>query len=155
MVRNSDPSRRLCLLALKACAHLLDVRHGISLADVVGDWFWDGHVGAMNVLMEFLPQAKGHLCVEHTKRNIEKRYQGGHKPIMKKTIEMLSFTTPMGFHVAAELVIEGLLEENQDTSYLAAVRQGCAFVAQGDLWTAPWRSCGMHSRLFNVCATSC
>ena len=89
-------------LALEACAHLLDVRHGIFLADVVGEWFWDGHVGAINVLTEFFPQAKGHLCVEHAKRNI-----------MKKTIEMLAFTTPMVFHVAAELVIEGCLRRTK------------------------------------------
>ena len=55
---------------------------------------------------------------------------------MTKTIEMFA-CIPMVFHVAAELVIEGLLQENQDTSNLTTVRQGNAFVAQGDLWTVP------------------
>ena len=52
-------------------------RHTLDFAEHVRDWFLDGNVESMNALKAFFPDAKSHLCLEHAKRNAEKRFTGG------------------------------------------------------------------------------
>ena len=49
---------------------------GLNLQDLVSDWYWDGAPEAQNVFSRMFPEAHGHTCLEHAKRNACKRAQG-------------------------------------------------------------------------------
>ena len=49
---------------------------GLSLEEFVSDWFWDGAAKAQNVFSRLFPEARGHTCLEHAKRNASRRAQG-------------------------------------------------------------------------------
>ena len=102
-------------LTLTALIHLLQQRHGINLVDFVGEWFWDGDQGAMSSLTSLFPDARGHLCLEHAKRNAEKRYKDGYKNVVRHFLEFSAFMSPGAFTVSVDLFLESLLDGNQDT----------------------------------------
>ena len=101
-------------LTLKALIHLLQQRHGINLVDFVGEWFWDGDQGAMSSLASLFPDARGQLCLEHAKRNAEKRFTDGYKKVVRNFLEFSAFMSPGAFTVSVDLFLESLLDGNQD-----------------------------------------
>ena len=127
-------------MILKAFIHLLQQRHGINLVDFVGEWFWDGDQGALSSLTRFFPDACGHLCLEHAKRNAEKRFKDGYKKVVGNVFEFDAFTTPGAFTVSVDLFLQSLLDGNQDTVYLTTAHQGGTFISENGSWSAPWRS---------------
>ena len=111
-------------LTLKALIHLLQQRHGINLVDFVGEWFWHGDQGAISSLASLFPDARGHLCLEHAKRNAEKRYKDGYKNVVMNFIEFSAFMRPWAFTVSVDLFLESLIDGNHDTVYLTTANQG-------------------------------
>ena len=114
--------------------HALKHAHAIELENVVDHWFWDGRPEAMAVFAEQLPNARGHLCLEHAKRNAKDNFKGGWKKLVPNHLEMLAFTTPFMFSVAVDRFLETLTADNQNASYLTTTRQGGGFHADAGIW---------------------
>jgi hypothetical protein len=132
-----EESKEVLDLCLQALIHIFQTRHGINLVDFVLECFWDGRIEAMEKLREFFPDAHVHLCLEHAKRNLAKRYpHTGFKQLIKNTIEMIAFTPPVVFYVCAdEFILASLAESWEDTSYLTTARQGSVLLAIGAVLT--------------------
>ena len=94
----------------------------------------------MNVMKAFFPYAKSHLCLEHAKRNADKRFTGGYRHVVTNFVDSMAFQGPMAFSVAVDAFLESLHEDNQDTVYFTSARAGGAFIATGTVWSAPWQS---------------
>ena len=136
----NDESEDAVDLAVQAAKHILLTRHQIVLEDILVECFWDGKPEAIKILKKHFPGIPVRMCIEHAKRNVAKRYHGGFKHLVKNTIEMISFTPPMVFHLSAELLLENLVAAAQDTVYLTSAMQGGAFVAVGGVYTAPYQT---------------
>ena len=115
-------------MTLDALAHALNQRHGLNLVDFVGEWFWDRNPGAMHALSTYFPSAKGHLCLEHAKRNTEKRFSGGFKKLTNNFTEFSAFLPPPAFDIATHLFLASLSEQGQDITYLTTARKGGALL---------------------------
>ena len=94
----------------------------------------------MNALKAFLPDAKSYLCIEHAKRNAEKRFTGGYRHVVTDFVESVAFQCPMALSVAVDAFSESSLEDSQDTVYFTSARAGGAFITTGTVWSAPWQS---------------
>ena len=80
------------------------------------------------------------LCLEHAKRNAEKRFTGGYRHVVTTFVDSMTFQGPMAFSVAVDAFLELLHEDNHDTVYFTSARAGGAFIATGTVWSAPWQS---------------
>ena len=58
----------------------------------------------------------------------------------KNTLELLAFSAKFAFHISADLFIENLIANEQDTVYFTSAGQGGSLVVKDGLYTAPWRS---------------
>ena len=107
--------------------------------------FWDGKPEAIQVFNRMFSDAKGHLCLEHVKRNIEKKYSKEWRQVGKNKLELLAFSAKFAFHIAADLFIDIMIANEQDTMYFTSAGQGGSLVVQDGLYTAPWNQASKNA----------
>ena len=101
-------------MTLDALSHSLFQHHGLNLVYLVGEWFWDGNPGAMLALSTYFSSAKGHLCIEHAKRNTEKKFSGCFEKVTENFTEFNTLRSPPVFDIATNLFLAFLSEQGQD-----------------------------------------
>ena len=93
----------------------------------------------MNVLSEYFG-FPCRLCLQHSKKNTEKGYAVGFDQVVPNLVEMVAFQPQFAFSIAADALLESLVDAEQDTSYLTCARVGGGLIATGSVWSAPWAS---------------
>ena len=120
----NDESIDAIKMTLHALAHVLLVPgNGLVLKDHVVECIWDGQPEALKVLSEYFG-FPCRLCLQHSKKNTEKRYTGGFDQVVSNAVEMVAFQPRFAFSIAADALLESLVDAEQDTSYLTCVRVG-------------------------------
>ena len=139
---------------------------GIELDVFVSDWFWDGKTEAEKVFTNEFAGAKGHRCLQHGKKHINARCSGGFKAACPTLIDIVVFSPPVAFHIAAGLLLQPLTHVSR-TSAVALLfdetrtKSPFRFTTRNEMLSAKWVSshddCSPFLTCFahNVVESSC
>ena len=91
------------LLALFELVHRIS---GLWLPDYILHWYYDVHPGAMRALRELIPHGTGHLCLQHSKVNADRKALSGYKALIEQMEDFLALLPNIVFHLSVDTLFD-------------------------------------------------
>ena len=120
----------------------------LDINDLIASWYYDGFPAACSFFKKKLPNAKGHICLYHSRKRCGEQFTGGWAKLIKQCLDMMAFFPNPLLSVSANVLIaqlQSITDEQKGLEYLVSgVGIGGFYTTDGGEWRAVWSSSFRH-----------